>query len=115
MWLLLFVEASKGDNTENLQGEEGGLHMAEGTVFWYSPELGYGFIRHDDPEGMTAARKIFVDSTNIAGNEALETGDKVTFERVEGEQGVEARNVVRTESVGPPTEGHPKELRPGRL
>ena len=24
--------------------------MAEGTVFWYSPNLGYGFIRYDDPE-----------------------------------------------------------------
>lgn len=89
--------------------------MAAGTVFWYSPQLGYGFIRHDDPEDATAIRKIFVDSTNIAGNEALETGDKVTFERVEGGQGLEARNVVRTESVGPPTEGHPKELRAGRL
>jgi cold shock CspA family protein len=88
--------------------------MAEGTVFWYSPELGYGFIRHDDPEDVRASRKIFVDSTNIAGNEALEMGDKVTFERVEGEQGLEARNVVRTEAVGPSTR-RPKKLRVGRL
>ena len=87
--------------------------MAEGTVFWYSPELGYGFIRHDDPEDVRATRKVFVDSTNIAGDEALETGDKVTFERVEGEQGTEARNVVRTESFGPLTGSIPKKLRPG--
>ncbi len=87
--------------------------MAEGTVFWYSPELGYGFIRHDDPEDVRATRKVFVDSTNIAGDEALDTGDKVTFERVEGEQGAEARHVVRTESLGPLTGGIPKKLRPG--
>ena len=87
--------------------------MAEGTVFWYSPELGYGFIRHDDPEDVRETRKIFVDSTNIAGNEALEMSDKVTFERDEGEQGLEARNVIRTESVGPSTR-RPKKLRVGR-
>ncbi len=87
--------------------------MAEGTVFWYSPELGYGFIRHDDPEDVRTTRKVFVDSTNIAGDEALEMGDQVTFERVEGEQGAEARNVVRTESLGSSTGGIPKELRAG--
>ncbi len=89
--------------------------MAEGTVFWYSPELGYGFIRHDDPDDVRETRKIFVDSTNIAGNEALEMGDKVTFERVEGGQGLEARNVVRIESVGPSTDSTPKKLRAGLL
>ena len=87
--------------------------MAEGTVFWYSPNLGYGFIDHHDPEDVRATRKVFVGSTNIAGNEALEMGDKVTLERVEGEQGAEARNVVRTESLGPLTGGIPKKLRPG--
>ncbi len=89
--------------------------MAEGTVFWYSPELGYGFIRHDDPEDVRETRKIFVHHTSIEGNEALEMGDKVTFERIDGEQGVEARNVVKTESLGPSTGGIPKELRPGLL
>ena len=89
------------------------MRMAEGTVFWYSSELGYGFIRHDDPEDVRETRKIFVDSTNIAGNEALEMSDKVTFERDEGEQGLEARNVIRTESVGPSTR-RPKKLRVGR-
>ncbi len=89
--------------------------MAEGTVFWYSPELGYGFIRHDDPEDVRETRKIFVHHTSIEGNEALEMGDKVTFERIDGEQGVEARNVVKTESLGLSTSGIPKELRPGLL
>ncbi len=91
------------------------MRMAKGTVFWYSPELGYGFIRHDDPEDVRETRKIFVDSTNIAGNEALEMGDKVSFSTVRGEQGIEAINVVKTESLGPLTGGIPKEIRVGLL
>ncbi len=88
--------------------------MAQGTVFWYSPNLGYGFIRHDDPEDVRETRKVFVHHTSIEGNEALQMGDKVTFEKIEGEQGIEARNVVRIEAVEPSTDT-PKELRPGLL
>ncbi len=88
--------------------------MAQGTVFWYSPNLGYGFIRHDDPEDVRETRKVFVHHTSIEGNEALQMGDKVTFEKIEGEQGIEARNVVRIEAVEPSTDT-PKELRSGLL
>ncbi len=89
--------------------------MPQGIVLWYDPYLGYGFIRHDDPEDVRETRKIFVDSTNIAGNEALEMGDKVTFSKIRGEQGVEARNVVKTESLKASTGGIPKEIRAGLL
>jgi cold shock CspA family protein len=90
--------------------------MAEGTVLWYSPNLGYGFIRHDEADpGEAETRKVFVDRTNIAGDEALEMGDKVTFSKVRGEQGVEARNVVRIELAGSSTGNIPKELRAGLL
>ena len=88
--------------------------MPKGTVFWYDPNLGYGFIRYDDPEDVRETRKVFVHHTGIAGDKALETGDKVTFSKVRGEQGIEAINVVRTESVGPPT-GRPKKLGAGLL
>jgi cold shock CspA family protein len=85
--------------------------MAEGTVLWYSPQLGYGFIGYEDTEGVKIeAKRIFVDSTNIAGDEALEEGDKVSFEKSEGEQGVEAIKVVKTESLGASTGGIPKKL-----
>ena len=88
--------------------------MAEGTVLWYSPQLGYGFILYVDPEDVTKeAQRVFVDSTNIVGDEALQTGDKVTFEKIEGDQGVEASNVVKAESLGSSTGGIPKELRAG--
>ena len=84
--------------------------MAEGKVLWYSPEIGYGFIHYVDPEDVTKeAQRVFVDSTNIAGDEALEEGDKVTFEKSEGEQGMEAINVVKTESLGA-SGGIPKKL-----
>ncbi len=90
--------------------------MAEGTVLWYSPQLRYGSILYVDPEDETReAQKVFVDSTNVAGDEALEMGDKVTFEKIEGEQGVAASNVVKTESLGASTGGIPKELRAGLL
>ena len=90
--------------------------MAEGTVLWYSPQLGYGFIRHDDADlAEKETRKVFVDRTNIAGDEALEMGDKVTFSKIRGEQGVEARNVVKTESLKASTGGIPKEIRAGLL
>ncbi len=90
--------------------------MTEGTVLWYSSQIGYGFILHDElEEDVRETRKVFVDSTNIAGDEALEMGDKVTFEKIEGAQGVEARNVVKAESLGASTGGIPKELRAGLL
>ncbi len=90
--------------------------MAEGTVLWYSPNLGYGFIRQDDADpAKKETLKVFVDRTNIAGAEALEMGDKVTFEKDRGEQGIEARNVVKTESLRASTGGIPKEIRAGLL
>jgi cold-shock-like DNA binding protein len=51
-----------------------------------------------------------VHHTSIRGDEALQTGDKVTFSKVRGEQGIEATNVVRIEAVEPSTDT-PKELR----
>jgi cold shock CspA family protein len=52
--------------------------MLQGTVLWYDPSLGYGFVLLDDPD-VRGPRKVFVQHTGIAGDEALEVGDKVTF------------------------------------
>ncbi|HEY1982970.1 MAG TPA: cold shock domain-containing protein [Xanthobacteraceae bacterium] len=43
-----------------------------GTVKWFSPERGYGFIRHDDGE-------IFVHITAVAAERILNDGDPVSF------------------------------------
>jgi len=64
--------------------------MADGTVRWFNPRKGYGFI--DDGKG----KDIFVHYSNIAsdGYKTLSEGDSVTFDVVEGEKGLRAENVV---------------------
>jgi len=65
--------------------------MANGTVKWFNDSKGYGFIA--PAEG---GKDLFVHHTNIVGNgfKTLAEGANVEFERVEGEKGPEARNVV---------------------
>jgi CspA family cold shock protein len=62
----------------------------DGTVKWFNPRKGYGFIA--TPDG----RDIFVHYSSISsnGNKTLAEGDSVTFEIVEGDKGLRAENVV---------------------
>jgi len=64
--------------------------MAEGTVKWFNPRKGYGFIATAD------GRDLFVHYSSISGDgyKTLVEGDAVTFEIVEGEKGQRAQNVV---------------------
>ena len=64
--------------------------MAEGTVKWFNPRKGYGFIA--DKEG----RDIFVHYASISGEgyKTLNEGDTVSFDVVEGEKGLRAENVI---------------------
>jgi CspA family cold shock protein len=64
----------------------------QGTVKWFNNEKGFGFIsRENGPD-------VFVHHTAILaeGYRSLNEGDKVTFEVVQGQKGLQARNVVRT-------------------
>jgi cold shock protein len=66
--------------------------MAEGTVKWFNPRKGYGFIAAND------GRDIFVHYANISGQggyKTLNESDVVTFDVVEGEKGPRAENVVQ--------------------
>jgi CspA family cold shock protein len=69
--------------------------MAEGTVKWFNPRKGYGFIA--DKEG----RDIFVHYASISGEgyKTLNEGDTVSFDVVEGEKGLRAENVIPKEAA----------------
>ena len=63
----------------------------QGTVKWFNNEKGYGFItRENGPD-------VFVHYTAILteGYRTLNEGDRVSFEVVEGQKGLQARNVVK--------------------
>ena len=64
--------------------------MAEGTVKWFSNEKGYGFIEQGD-----GGADVFVHFSAIAGEgyKSLTEGQRVSFEVVQGDKGLQASNV----------------------
>ncbi len=64
----------------------------EGTVKWFSEEKGYGFISPDD-----GGEDAFVHYTNIEGSgfRSLKEGERVSYEVVQGQRGLEAVNVSK--------------------
>ncbi len=64
--------------------------MAEGTVKWFSNEKGYGFIEREGGEA-----DVFVHFSAIAGEgyKSLAEGQRVSFEVVQGDKGLQAANV----------------------
>ncbi len=63
--------------------------MAEGTVKWFSNEKGYGFIQQDGGED------VFVHFSEIQGDgyKTLNEGQRVEFEVVQGNKGLQASGV----------------------
>jgi len=63
----------------------------QGSVKWFSPEKGYGFIEKDDGED------VFVHFSAIQedGFKTLDEGQTVEFEVVEADRGPQAANVVK--------------------
>lgn len=64
-----------------------------GTVEWFSPGKGYGFIRVDGEIGN--CEQVFVHHAELKmdGFRALRAGDRVEFEYGHGEKGSYAKNV----------------------
>ena len=63
--------------------------MVTGTVKWFSPDRGYGFIsRENGPD-------VFVHHSAIQGDgyKSLEENHKVEFEVTQGPKGLQATNV----------------------
>ena len=63
--------------------------MAQGTVKWFSNEKGYGFIEREGGED------VFVHFSAISGEgyKTLTEGQRVEFEVVQGQKGLQAANV----------------------
>ena len=57
--------------------------MAEGTVKWFNPEKGYGFISQNDGEDLF----VHFSEIKMSGFKTLNEGDAVTFEVTEGQNG----------------------------
>jgi cold shock protein len=63
-----------------------------GRVDWYSAALGYGFIMPDD-----GSTKVLVRDADIESDESsyLENGDEVTYEAIQGREGIETTKVSK--------------------
>ncbi len=64
--------------------------MSTGKVKWFNAEKGYGFITGDD------GKDIFVHYSSIVGSgfRSLEEGQRVSYDAVEGNRGMQASNVT---------------------
>jgi CspA family cold shock protein len=64
--------------------------VAEGTVKWFSNEKGFGFIERGNGEA-----DVFVHFSAIEGEgyKSLTEGQRVSFEVVQGDKGLQAANV----------------------
>jgi CspA family cold shock protein len=63
--------------------------VASGTVKWFSPEKGFGFITQSE------GPDVFVHFSGITGEgyKNLEEGQAVEFDIVDGQKGPQAQNV----------------------
>ena len=63
--------------------------MEQGTVKWFNPKKGYGFIIREN------GQDVFVHYSSIEGDgfRSLNEGDNVEFEIIDGPKGVQADKV----------------------
>lgn len=65
--------------------------MNKGTVKWFNPTKGFGFITNDETN-----EEVFVHFSGIVcdGFKSLEEGQHVTYDLEQGNKGMQAVNVV---------------------
>jgi len=63
--------------------------MSQGAVKWFDDAKGYGFLQEDGGED------VFVHHSeiNMQGFKTLSEGDRVEFEKINGQKGPKATNV----------------------
>ncbi len=63
--------------------------LAQGTVKWFSNEKGYGFIEREEGDDVF----VHFSAITMEGYKTLTEGQKVEFEVVQGDKGLQAANV----------------------
>ncbi len=64
--------------------------LAQGTVKWFSNEKGYGFIEREEGDDVF----VHFSAITMEGYKTLTEGQRVEFEVVQGDKGLQAANVV---------------------
>ena len=64
--------------------------MAQGTVKWFSNEKGYGFIEREGGDDVF----VHFSAITMEGYKTLTEGQRVSFEVVQGDKGLQAANVT---------------------
>jgi CspA family cold shock protein len=63
--------------------------LAQGTVKWFSNEKGYGFIEREEGDDVF----VHFSAIDMDGYKTLTEGQRVEFEVVQGDKGLQAANV----------------------
>jgi CspA family cold shock protein len=70
---------------------QGGRNMAQGTVKWFNPEKGFGFITQENGQDLF----VHFSAIQSTGFKTLEEGQKVEFDVEDSQRGPQAVNVVK--------------------